>query len=196
MMNKSFMRAAILGFTSLSALVVLQPAAKADQVLSIPLASVKILQLQQPARDVIIADPGIADITMQAPDRMVLIGKQAGRTSLIVLDANQKVLLSRMVVVSDGDGGLVVVHGPRGGTMSQDSYACAEHCNLIPGSGIGGSGGGGAFKNNPLSAETVSGQANDPGKVQRVDTKLKMKVSPNGVVTGTRTDVPVYGTSQ
>lgn len=194
MMNKSFMRTVILGFTVWSMLVVLQPAAKADQILSIPLATVRILQLQAPAKDIIIADPGIADVTMQAPDRMVLIGKQAGRTSLIILDSDKKVLLSRMVVVSDGDGGLVVVHGPRGSTLSQDSYACAAHCTLI--SGMGGSGGGGAFSNNPAPADTASTQPNDTNQVQRVDTKIKMKVTPNGTVTGTRTDVPVYGAPQ
>ncbi|HVJ40077.1 MAG TPA: pilus assembly protein N-terminal domain-containing protein [Dongiaceae bacterium] len=191
MMNKSFMRAFLLLCAISAAIPVYTSRARADGILSIPLNSAEIIRLQGNPKDIIIANPNVADVTLQTPDHMIIIGKQPGRTSLLILDPEQKIILKRMVVVSDGNDGLVIVHGPRGGTMSQDSYACAQNCTMIPGSNIGGSTGGGIFS---APAPDTSSQDTTPGPVTQVQSKIKMKVSPNGEVTGTRTDVPVYGT--
>lgn len=184
MMNKSFMRAFILVCAASAVIWGFAPVASADAVLSIPLNSVQMIHLQGTPKDIIIANPAIADVTMQTPDQMIIIGKAAGRTSLLILDPEQKVILKRMVVVSDGNDGLVIVHGPRGGTMSQDSYACAQNCTLIPGSNIGGSTGGGLFS--APSPDTTSQDAT-PAPVGKVEGKI------NGDAAGTKAAAPAYG---
>ncbi len=192
MMNKSFMRFStpqcllVAGFVLLGSQL-----AMADQILSIPANSAEGLEIKGMAKDVIVANPSVADVALQTPNHLVIIGKQPGRTTLLILGPNQEVLLNRMVIVSEGNGGLITVHGPRGGTMSRDSYACAQNCSLIPGSNIGGSSGGGSLG----SGLGPSEPAPDAGanKVSKVDSTVKLKVSPNGDVTGTRTEVPQYG---
>jgi len=192
MMNKSFMCRTSL-FSSLALIASLltgQPAA-ADSVLSITADSVRTMTIQGAAKDVIVANPAVIDIALQRPDHFTIIGKAIGRTTLLILDADQKVLLSTTVVVSEGDPGMLTVRGPRGGAMSQDSYACAQRCSLIPGSSIGGSSGQGSMVANP-DPEALAA-AKQPQQVTKVDTKYKMKVSPNGDITGTRTSTPQYG---
>ena len=180
-------------FVSLAVMVSLVAArpATAGSVLSITQDSVRTMIIQGAAKDVIVANPAVIDIALQRPDHFTIIGKSVGRTTLLILDADQKVLLSTTVVVSEGDPGMLTVRGPRGGTLSQDSYACVERCSLIPGSSIGGSSGQGSMVANP-DPEALAA-AKQPQQVTRVDTQYKMKMSPNGDITGTRTSTPQYG---
>jgi len=145
-MNKSFKT--ILCLFAAAALVTisvpfLAPPANADQALTIDLNGALPLALKVPAKDVIVGNPAVADVSLQSPDHLVIIGKQAGRTRLLVLDANQKVVLNQIIIVTEGDVGMVSVYGPRSGTMTQSDYACGYHCSAI-GSGSGSSNGGGA----------------------------------------------------
>ena len=120
MMNKSFMRRAFLQALAPIGLLLLSGSlASADQVLSIPLNNAERLKIRGTAKDIIIANPAVADVTVLEPDQFIIIGKQAGRTTLLILDSQERVLLSSMVVVSDGSGGLVTVHAPRGDTIKQ-----------------------------------------------------------------------------
>ena len=46
----------------------------------------RILRINTPAATVIIGNPGVADVTIQDPQTLVLTGKSYGTTNLIVLD--------------------------------------------------------------------------------------------------------------
>lgn len=195
MMNKSFMRRAF--STSLLAICLLvagENLAQSDQILSIPLNNAEKLKITGVAKDVIVANPIIADVTMLTPDQMIIIGKQAGRTTLLILDAQQKVIFNSMVVVSDGSGGLVTVHSSHG----EDSYACAQNCTLIEKSNGTVNTGSSSSTGTSLGSADASAAAvpapAEPAPITKVDSKIKMHVSPNGEITGTRTDVPTYGT--
>jgi hypothetical protein len=77
--------------------------------------------------------------------------------------------------------------------MSQDSYACAQNCTLIPGSNVGGSNGGGSLGSGPGPSDAQPPAASpDTNKVSKIDTKIKMKITPTGDITGTRTSIPQY----
>ena len=190
MMNKSFMRVTFTRALLLTGLLLASGhLALADQILSVPLNNAQHLRLKGAAKNVIIANPSVADVTMLTPDQLVVIAKQAGRTTLLILDAQQRVLLDAMLVVSDGSGGLVTVHASRGGRVGQDSYACGQNCTLIqdPNAPSGSTGG-------DTTPDTTSDAApTQPAPVSKIDSKMKFKISPNGDVTGTRTDVPTYG---
>ena len=47
----------------------------------------RILRISAPAATVIIGNPGVADVTIQDPQTLVLTGKSYGQTNLIVLDS-------------------------------------------------------------------------------------------------------------
>src|SRR5690349_17862757 len=59
---------------------------QAANSLNIEWSGAYLLKLDAPATDVIIANPLVADVTVQAPDRLVIIGKLPGVTRLIVMN--------------------------------------------------------------------------------------------------------------
>jgi hypothetical protein len=191
-MNKSFMRLAFSkALLAVALLIAGGHLAQADQIISIPLNDAEKLTIKGAAKDVILANPAVADVTMLRPDLLIIIGKQAGRTTLLILDDKQKVVFNGMVVVSDGSGGLVTVHGPGG----QNSYACAQNCTLIQGGNGTISTGSSGGSNLGTGNDSVPPAPTDPAPITKVDTKIKLKMSPNGDINGTRTDVPTYGTA-
>ena len=134
-MKKSFMsRMPIQLMAALFVLgLALTDAAKAESVLAVDLNGARNISLKAAANDVIVGNPAVADVSLQAPDHLVVIGKQAGRTRIIAMDAAHKVLFNQVIVVVAGDEGLITVTGPRKGNIVQNDYACAIHCSAIPG---------------------------------------------------------------
>lgn len=59
-----------------------------------------LLRIDRPARTIFVADPTIADIQVKSPRLIYLLGKKPGDTSLYVVDADERVILSRPVQVS------------------------------------------------------------------------------------------------
>ncbi|MET1029201.1 MAG: pilus assembly protein N-terminal domain-containing protein [Dongiaceae bacterium] len=165
-MNKSFkniLRPSAVAALMIAATLFLAHSADADQALTIDLNGVLPLALRAPAKDVIVGNPAIADVSMQSPDHLVLIGKQAGRTRLLVLDANHKVVLNQIIIVTEGDVGMVSVYGPRGGTMTQSDYACGYHCSVISGPASSNSGGGGIVGGSNGSGSSSGNYGSDNG---------------------------------
>lgn len=104
---------------------------KADSFLAVDINGARNVSLQGSASDVVVGNPGIADVSLQAPDHLVVIGKLPGRTRVIAMDASQKILFDQVIVVVAGDAGMVTVTGPRKGTLVQNDYACGAHCSPI-----------------------------------------------------------------
>jgi len=78
-------------------------------------------------RDVVVADPSVADVSIVNERTLVVMGKRPGVTSLMVFGAGGRTLVNRQVVVSEvGEGGVTVY---RGATAS--SYACASRCTRL-----------------------------------------------------------------
>lgn len=91
-----------------------------------------LLLLDHPARQVIIGDPSIADVTVESPTRVVVFGKRLGGTSLMVLDGSHRPVLDALVVVQAGGAGSVTITYGAGkdvkaGGMSA-VFACATTC--------------------------------------------------------------------
>ena len=64
---------------------------------------VKLLKFAKPFSTVIVGEPRIAEATAQA-EWLILTGKSPGRTSVIVLDSGNNVLLNRRITVSEFAG--------------------------------------------------------------------------------------------
>lgn len=86
-------------------------AALGGEALLVPNGSAVSVRLDRPARQVIIGNPAVADVTVQSPRLITVFGKSASATTLTVLGDGGKTLMDVPVVVGAGsDTGLGVVY--------------------------------------------------------------------------------------
>jgi hypothetical protein len=106
--------------------------AAADEPIVIPLDHAEILRLAAPARRVIVGNPALADVTVDSPTLLSLFGKIAGETNLIVLDARDRTLLSRPLIVTRATDRAVAVHVPGKDGPTERLYSCGDsHCQRL-----------------------------------------------------------------
>ena len=60
-----------------------------------------LIQLDENAATVMIADPAIADVTVESPRLIFVIGHAVGETSLFILDADGKPMVDTTIVVDE-----------------------------------------------------------------------------------------------
>lgn len=70
----------------------------------------RILRISAPAATVIIGNPGVADVTIQDPQTLILTGKSYGETNLIVLDSAGNPVADTMVSVVQAPSDNVTVY--------------------------------------------------------------------------------------
>jgi Flp pilus assembly secretin CpaC len=85
----------------------------------------QLLRLPRPASEIIIGNPAIADISIQAGNLLVVTGKTFGITNIIVLDAERNVMQEQRVLVRRDEA--KVVNLQRG--THRQSYNCTPQCN-------------------------------------------------------------------
>ena len=116
------MRRLFFGLTA--TLTVLASAAQAAPSLSVPIDQSAPITLPRGARDVLIGNPAIADVSVLDSGKAMILGKGYGVTNLIVIDQLGRTVLERQIVVSAPTTGRVsVIRGAR-----IDDYACAAGC--------------------------------------------------------------------
>jgi len=96
------------------------------------------ITLSAPARDVVIGNPSVADVTIIDGRNLLIMGKSYGVTNLVVLDARGRTILDRQIVVSASDEGRVSFY--RGPDVY--NYACSPRCERTPMPGERDSGSG------------------------------------------------------
>jgi hypothetical protein len=112
------------------------PAVSLAASLGVPLDQAVIVTLPAPARDVVIGNPSIADVSISDQRHLVVTGKSGGVTNLVVDDAAGRVIFDRQIVVGTSSGDRVLMI--QGAQLV--SYACAPICeqeatSQAPGSG-------------------------------------------------------------
>ena len=86
-----------------------------------------ILKLDRPAATLIIGNPGIADATVQDEKTVILTGKTAGSTNLIVLDEDGEEVANMTVRVSSDIRQLTTVfYGSK-----RQTFSCAPTCEQV-----------------------------------------------------------------
>lgn len=100
-----------------------QPALAIETV-KVVLDQATILKLPEGTSTVIVGNPLIADVSVQAGGLVVVTGKGYGATNLVALDRAGATLMERELQVRGGGGDTVVVF--RG--AERESYACAPTC--------------------------------------------------------------------
>jgi Pilus formation protein N terminal region len=97
--------------------------AGAAETITVVLDQAQLMPLPEKAGTIIIGNPLIADVALQAGGTMVVTGKGYGSTNLIVLDrAGATVLTKTIQVVGPRD--VVIVY--RG--VDRESYSCTPTC--------------------------------------------------------------------
>jgi Flp pilus assembly secretin CpaC len=82
----------------------------AGDAISVKANMARILRIESPAATVIIGNPGVADVTIQDPQTLVLTGKSYGRTNLIVLDDIGNPIADTMIEVVQAQADIVTVY--------------------------------------------------------------------------------------
>jgi hypothetical protein len=88
----------------------------------------RILILERPASTIVIGNTGIADANMSDDSTIVLTGKTAGTTNLIVLDESRRAISNLVLEVVIADPHLVRVHDQGG---RRQTFTCARRCEPI-----------------------------------------------------------------
>jgi Flp pilus assembly secretin CpaC len=87
----------------------------------------KILKLDRPAATLVIGNPGIADATVQDEKTVILTGKTAGSTNLIILDDKGEEVANLTVRVSSDIRQLTTVfYGSK-----RQTFSCAPTCEQV-----------------------------------------------------------------
>jgi Flp pilus assembly secretin CpaC len=92
--------------------------------LTIVLDQAQLVKLPERVATLIVGNPLIADVSIQAGSMMVITGKGYGATNLLALDRAGTVLMEKTIQVQGPRDNLVVVY--RG--MERETYSCAPRC--------------------------------------------------------------------
>jgi hypothetical protein len=100
-----------------------------SQSYKVEINKTEILRLPGAAASIIIGNPSIADVTVQASDLIFVVGRGYGETNLIILDGNGNTMMDADVQVVNS----LPTHGVRlyNGT-SRQTYSCIPYCGPSP----------------------------------------------------------------
>ena len=112
---------------TLAALSSAGSALAAEESIDVTIDFAKVMKLTKPADTIIIGNPGIADATVGDDQTVVLTGKTAGTTNLIVFDASGAEVLNTVVRVSSDVRQLTTVfYG-----ASRQTFSCNPVCEQV-----------------------------------------------------------------
>lgn len=118
------LRAFFLGVLLCAAPAASSTSASEGDPISVKVNMARILRIGAPAATVIIGNPGVADVTIQDAQTLVLTGKSYGQTNLIVLDSMGNPIADTLVQVIQAQADLVTVY--MGGART--TLSCSPTC--------------------------------------------------------------------
>lgn len=101
-------------------------AANAEPV-TVKVNMARILRISSPASTVIIGNPGVADVTIQDPQTLVLTGKSYGQTNMIVLDSIGNPIADTLIEVVQSQSDTMTVYMG----ANRTTLACAPVCQPL-----------------------------------------------------------------
>ena len=109
-------------------------AADAHDAVNVVAGKAHVMRLNQDAGVVLIADPTIADVAVESPRLIFILGRRPGETNLNILDDDGKEIVHVDVVVVPNPDRVVTVH--RG--VAEATLSCAPRCASVATPGGGG----------------------------------------------------------
>jgi len=80
--------------------VVLGAPSDNPRTLRLPVGRAQLLRLPVEVRDVIVSQATVADVVVKSPKLVYMLGRQAGSTSVVMLDENANIIYSLNIVVA------------------------------------------------------------------------------------------------
>ena len=123
-MIKSLFKLAAL--SCFAALPLVAAPAKADDLV-VQYDQARLLKLDQPAANIIIGNPSIADVTLKSTKLLVITGKTFGVTNLMILNDEEKVIYNSRILVKAEDSKVLTL------TLGavRNTYACVPKCEPV-----------------------------------------------------------------
>jgi hypothetical protein len=106
-----------------AAVAMLMSSAVRAEVINVTMDQAKITRVPPRTATLVVGNPLIADVTVQAGGIMVVTGKGYGITNVIALDQAGKLLFEKQVRVKSPVESVVVYRG-----ITRESYSCAPYC--------------------------------------------------------------------
>jgi Flp pilus assembly secretin CpaC len=142
----SLLRKILIVAIALSAAAPTASMAANNEPITVRASMARILRISAPAATVIIGNPGVADVTIQDPQTLVLTGKSYGETNLIVLDSSGNPIADTMVSVVQGTPDTITMYMGQARTTLSCLPVCQSTITLGDDSG---------FTSNALSSSTI-----------------------------------------
>jgi Flp pilus assembly secretin CpaC len=114
-------RALVLAFALMACGIGLRSAA-AD-TLTVVLDQAQVMTLPDRVGTIVVGNPLIADVSLQAGGTLVVTGRGYGTTNIIALDRAGATLMTKSVLVVGPRDNVVVYRG-----VDRESYSCAPRC--------------------------------------------------------------------
>ena len=116
------------GLLLCSLVPVVAPAMAEDTApVSVQVNMARILRIDAPAATVIIGNPGVADVTIQDPQTLVLTGKSYGVTNLIILNSSGNPIADTMIEVTQDLSSVVTMYAG----AARQSFNCEPTCQSV-----------------------------------------------------------------
>jgi hypothetical protein len=96
----------------------------AAESIAVVVDQAKLVKLPEKVATIVVGNPLIADVSLQAGNMMVVTGKGYGTTNVMALDREGSTVFDRMVQVEGSSEKLVTVY--RG--IDRESYSCTPIC--------------------------------------------------------------------
>ncbi|HRD75201.1 MAG TPA: pilus assembly protein N-terminal domain-containing protein [Hyphomicrobiaceae bacterium] len=106
-----------------AAVVTAAPVSAADLIVKYDQS--QIIRLDRPVAEIIIGNSTIADVSVQAPQMLVVTGKTFGITNVIILDASRQTIAEHRIIVQRDEVNIVTLHA----AAKRQSYNCTPRCN-------------------------------------------------------------------
>lgn len=85
---------------------------------------VRPYKLEKPAQDIVIGNPGIADVTVQDASNLLLFGKSPGMTNIFIMGENGEVIENMIIRVRTSSTEMLTFY--RG--SARTTYNCTSNC--------------------------------------------------------------------
>ena len=92
--------------------------------ISVKVNMARILRISAPAATVVVGNPGVADVTIQDPQTLILTGKSYGQTNMIALDSKGNPIADTLIEVIQAQADVVTVYN----AGERSTLACAPKC--------------------------------------------------------------------
>lgn len=132
-MRKTFSQIALMAVLSAPVLILpastfaqtqVQPAVTVQGAVTVNVNMARVLRVNSPAATVIIGNPGIADVTIQDSQTLILTGKSYGQTNLIVLDGAGNPIADTLIEVVQTPAAVVTMYIGQ----ARNTLACEPVC--------------------------------------------------------------------